>query len=72
MHAAAVLSSHCASQGKLDEAKELRERELTGKERALGPHHPDTLRAVNNLANLLNKAGDTTAAAALRERFGCT
>ena len=50
----------------------MRERELTGKERALGPHHPDTLRAVNNLANLLNKAGDTTAAAALRERFGCT
>ena len=46
-------------------------RELAGFERTLGADHPETLRTVNNLADLLNKAGDAAAAAALRERFGC-
>ena len=47
------------------------ERVLAGNERTLGPDHPETLITVDNLARLLNKAGDAAAAAALRERYGC-
>ena len=47
------------------------ERALAGKERTLGADHPDTLKTAENLANLLNKAGDAAAAAALRERYSC-
>ncbi len=38
----------------------------------LGADHPNTLQTVGNLAKLLNAGGDAAAAAALRERFGCT
>ena len=48
----------------------MHERVLAGYERALGADHPRTLGIVNNLAILLNKAGDRAAAAALKKRFG--
>ena len=47
------------------------ERVLASRERTLGADHPSTLKTANNLAKLLNKAGDAATAAALRERFGC-
>ena len=60
-----------AVEGKYDEAKAMYERVLASRERTLGADHPETLKTANNLAKLLNKAGDAAAAAALRERFGC-
>ena len=39
------------------QAEGLHRRALEGSESQLGPQHPDTLNSVNNLANLLEQAG---------------
>ena len=41
---------------------------LAGRERVLGPDHPDTLSAMNNLAVSLSDQGDLPAARALWEK----
>ncbi|CAG8351730.1 unnamed protein product, partial [Penicillium nalgiovense] len=41
-----------SDQGKLNEAEEMYQRALAGKEKALGPDHTSTLDTVNNLGNL--------------------
>ncbi len=44
-------------QGQLEKAKGMFERTLQGYKNALGDSHPVTLRAMNNLANLLKAEG---------------
>jgi tetratricopeptide (TPR) repeat protein len=46
----------------------LKRRALEGRERVLGPDHPDTLVSVNNLAGCLNELGDAAAAMPLYRR----
>jgi hypothetical protein len=43
-------------------------RALEARERVLGPEHPDTLRSVNNLAELLRGKGDHAGAEPLYRR----
>ena len=54
--------------GKLDEAKAMYERALAGYEKALGPDHPSTLNAVNNLGALLSDQGKLDEAKSMYER----
>jgi tetratricopeptide (TPR) repeat protein len=49
-------------------ARPLLERVLAIREKALGPEHPDTAKALNNLARLLQDQGDLAAARPLYER----
>ena len=49
-------------------AEPLYRRALAGREKALGPDHPDTLTSVNNLAVLLQAKGDYAAAEPLYRR----
>jgi tetratricopeptide (TPR) repeat protein len=59
--------------GHADEAIPLLEQILAGRERLLGPDHPDTLRSRNNLATAYRKAGRTAEAIPLLEQTiaGC-
>jgi tetratricopeptide (TPR) repeat protein len=50
------------------QARPLRERALTIRERALGPEHPDTAESLNNLGLLLQDQGDHAGARPLLER----
>ena len=54
--------------GDYSAAEPLYRRALAGRERALGPDHPDTLLSVNNLAYLLQAKGDVAAAEPLYRR----
>jgi tetratricopeptide (TPR) repeat protein len=54
--------------GQYAESESLLRRALEGRERALGPEHPDTLTSVNNLAVLLNSKGDLAAAEPMYRR----
>ena len=55
--------------GKLAEAEPLFRRALEGNERQLGAQHPDTLKAVNNLAWLLKAQGKLAEAEPLYRRY---
>ncbi|NJP06849.1 MAG: tetratricopeptide repeat protein [Chloroflexaceae bacterium] len=55
-------------QGDYRTARPLLERALAISEQALGPNHPDTASALNNLALLLVDQGDYAAARPLYER----
>jgi tetratricopeptide (TPR) repeat protein len=55
-------------QGKLDEAEQMYERALRGKEEALGPTHTSTLDTVNNLGNLYADQGKLDKAEQMYER----
>jgi CHAT domain-containing protein/tetratricopeptide (TPR) repeat protein len=50
------------------ETRELAERAVTIKERALGTDHPEVATSLNNLGNVLNATGDYAAARPLHER----
>lgn len=52
---ASNLPLYIASQGKSKEARQLHERSLDMRERALGPDHPDVALTINNLAVLFFK-----------------
>ena len=52
------------------QAEELFRRALTGREGQLGPVHPDTLRSVYNLADLLEVTGSLTEATASHSSCG--
>jgi tetratricopeptide (TPR) repeat protein len=65
---ASWFASFYHAQGRYDEAEKLFERALAGKEEKLGPKHPDTLRAVENLANFFGKQGRLDEVRSLRER----
>ena len=52
----------------MEEAKKLCERALLGNERLLGPNHADTLKTVNNLANLLAQQSKLEEAKKLYEK----
>ena len=62
------LGRQLMKQGKLDEAKVMLHRALQGKEKALGPNHTDTLRAVDDLADLLDQQGKLEEAQAMWDR----
>ena len=53
---------------KRTEARALYERALRGREKALGPEHPDTVNTVKNLAALLEDLGEIAEARVLYER----
>ena len=55
-------------QGKLDEAKELYLRALSGKEQHFGSSHPETLKTVGNMAVLLQQQGRMGEAMSMHER----
>ena len=61
-------ASLLSDQGHLDEAKKMYERALTGREKTLGPDHPNTLSSVNNLAILLKQQGNLDEAKKMYER----
>jgi tetratricopeptide (TPR) repeat protein len=54
--------------GDLAAAEPLYRRALEGRERVLGPEHPQTLTSVNNLAGLLESKGDLAAAEPMYRR----
>ena len=56
--------------GQLEKAKEMYERALKGREKALGSQHPSTLTTARCLANALEQMGEVTRAHSLRERTG--
>ena len=47
----------CPDQGRLDQAEQMYERALAGKEKAFGPDHGSTLGTVRNLGNLYRAQG---------------
>ena len=57
----AIRSSSVAQQGDLQGAREFQEQVLDASRRLLGKDHPDTLRAMNNLAGTLVSQGDLRA-----------
>jgi len=57
-----------STKGKLDEAEQIYDRALTGKEKALGPEHSSTLDTVNNLGNLYTYRGKLDEAEQMHER----
>ena len=57
-----------SSSSKLEDAKKLYERALSGQERLLGPNHADTLMTINNLAGFLKDQGKLEEAKKLYER----
>ncbi|KAL3483807.1 putative kinesin light chain [Aspergillus germanicus] len=52
------LGSVLARQGKYDEAEAMHQRALPGREKALGPKHPDTLISVSQLGSVLARQGN--------------
>jgi tetratricopeptide (TPR) repeat protein len=62
------LARHDWERGAFSKARALYETELEARERLLGPEHPDTLVARNNLALSLLYEGDLTNARTLQER----
>lgn len=57
-----------ADQGKLNEAEEMYQRALAGKEKAFGPDHTSTLDKVNNLASLYYVQGKVKEAEEMCQR----
>jgi tetratricopeptide (TPR) repeat protein len=55
-------------QGKLQEAEEMYQRALTGKEEALGREHMSTLSTVNNLGDIYNRKGELQEAEKMLQR----
>jgi hypothetical protein len=62
------LPSCFKAQGDLAGARQLHERALAIREKALGPDHPDTAISLGNLAVLLQAQGDLAGARPLHER----
>jgi tetratricopeptide (TPR) repeat protein len=62
-----------SNQGKLQEAQEMYQRALAGKEKALGPDHTSTLNTVNNLGLLYSDQGKRKEAEEMYQRAlaGC-
>ena len=54
---ASLLANLLNKSGKVDEAEELCNRSIEGFEKVVGPHHADTLRAINNRAIMLQRQG---------------
>ena len=52
-----LFASYYQSSGRYDDAEKLYKRALAGREEQLGPDHPDTLRTVQNLANVYSDKG---------------
>jgi len=57
----ACLALTLQAQGKLDEAEPLMRRDLSITEKSLGPDHPDVATGLNNLAQLLQVHGLSSA-----------
>jgi len=55
-----ILALVLESQGKYEQAEEMKRRALEGSEKALGKEHPDTLTSVSNLALVLRYQGSTS------------
>jgi ATP-binding cassette, subfamily B, bacterial len=66
-HPSALAEAYRAA-GRTEEAAALHEQILATRQRVLGPDHPSTLGARNNLANALRAAGRTEEAVALHEQ----
>ena len=56
-------------QGKYEQAEPLYQRALAIREQALGPEHPETLKTLQNYANLLRKVERDQEAAALEAQI---
>jgi tetratricopeptide (TPR) repeat protein len=63
-----MLGSLCADQDKLDEAEQIYQRALQGKEKAWGPEHTSTLDTVKNLAILYKTQGKLNEAEQMYQR----
>ncbi|KAK5082564.1 hypothetical protein LTR70_007670 [Exophiala xenobiotica] len=63
-----LLASVLQDQAKYGEAEELNRRALVGREKELGPNHPDTLTSVNNLAVVLQRQGKYDEAVEMHRR----
>jgi len=62
------LGNSLLRQGKLDEADQMYQRALAGREKALGPDHTSTLGTVNNLGNLYRAQGKLDEAEQMLQR----
>ena len=71
-YSASVFASCYRSNGGYDEAEELYERALAGREEKLGPKHPDTLQTVRNFAVFLEDRGRVDEAHLLSTKYAVT
>jgi Tfp pilus assembly protein PilF len=56
------------SQGKYEEAEAMHRRALEGREKVLGPEHPETITSVNNLGSMLERQSKYEEAEAMHRR----
>ena len=62
------VASYLHACGRYEEAETMHRRAFKGKEKVLGPEHPDTLASVNNLGSVLESQGKYEEAEALRRQ----
>ncbi|KAF8536533.1 hypothetical protein BDD12DRAFT_781369 [Trichophaea hybrida] len=63
-----MAASVLADKGKYEQAEQMNRRALEGREKVLGPDHPDTMTSVNNLAQVLQSQGKCEQAEQMNRR----